>query len=217
MSFSVFGFLTAVALAYVVPGPDFAIVLRYASRGLQVGQIAALGVVGGLCVHMTAAVLGLSALLAQSATAFTVVKLAGAGYLMFLGAQSLWNSRKSRGSASMQPDRTPPDAVPDTRRRAFLQGFLTNVLNPKAALFFLSLLPQFVDHSAPVLPQTMLLGLLTVGFGTAWWLTIVRVADRVRGALARPAVRRTMDRITGVVLIGLGLRLLRTPAASPST
>lgn len=212
MTLSLAGFVTAVALAYVVPGPDFAIILRYSTRGRRLGRSAAFGVLAGLCVHMSAAVLGLSALLVQSATAFTVVKLVGAGYLLFLGLQTLWGSRKP-ATPDESPDHVDPSAPADSVKRAFVQGFLTNVLNPKAALFFLSLLPQFIDHSAPALPQTLGLGLLTVGFGVAWWMAFVALADQVRDVLHRPRVRRVLDRITGVVLVALGVRLLRTPAA----
>jgi threonine/homoserine/homoserine lactone efflux protein len=215
MSLSLLGFLTAVALAYVVPGPDFAVILRYASRGRREGRSAAFGVLGGLCIHLSAAILGVSALLAESAAGFTVVKLAGAGYLLFLGIQSLWGSRKSGNDAHAVVEQCEARSI--SGRRAFVQGFLTNVLNPKAALFFLSLLPQFVDHSMPALPQTVMLGLLTVGFGLAWWMAFVSLADRVRGLLSRPKVRRALDRITGLMLVGLGIGLLRTSSTSSAT
>jgi RhtB (resistance to homoserine/threonine) family protein len=210
MSLTLLGFLTVLALTYVVPGPDFAVVLRNAARSARAGYLASAGVLTGLCVHITAAALGLSALLAQSAVAFTVVKVVGAGYLVFLGFQALWSSRKKAvAEAAPEPGKT--------SRLAFAQGFVTNVSNPKAVLFFVSLMPQFIDRSAPVLPQTLLLGLLTLGFGVVWWPLLVNLANRIRGVFARPRVRRVMDRVTGVVFIGLGIRLLRTPIASAST
>lgn len=206
------GFLAAVALAYVVPGPDFAIILRYAARGRAWGRAAAFGVICGLCVHLTAAVLGLSAVLAQSAVAFTIVKLIGAAYLIFLGIQSLLASRKPHRSDHGSEPVAADQAGPHRRRRAFVQGFLTNVLNPKAALFFLSLLPQFIDPTKPVLPQTALLGTITVAFGIGWWMLFVALTGRISTWLARPGVRRVLDRVTGVVFIALGIRLARTDA-----
>ena len=211
MSLTLLGFLAVLALTYAVPGPDFAIILRYAIRGRRYGWLAAAGVLSGICVHMTAAALGLSALLARSAPAFMVVKLLGAGYLMFLGIQALWSARKGH-----RPD-TVAAEPPANVRRAYAQGLLTNVSNPKAVLFFVSLLPQFIDRSAPTVPQVLLFGLLTFGFGVVWWLALVHLADKVRGVLARPRVRRILDRVTGVAFIGLGLRLIRVPAAGAAT
>jgi threonine/homoserine/homoserine lactone efflux protein len=124
--------------------------------------------VTGLCVHTTAAALGLSALLATSATVFvfTVVKLIGAAYLALLGVQALLAAHRDARTAN---PRQRPSAHEDqlngsvpSRRRAYRQGLLTNVLNPKAALFFVSLLPQFLDRQAPVLPQTLLLSAVTI-------------------------------------------------------
>ncbi|WP_190820048.1 LysE family translocator [Saccharopolyspora pogona] len=207
MSLTLLGFLTVLVLTYVVPGPDFAVVFRNATRSAKAGHLASAGVLAGVCVHITAAALGLSALLAQSAVAFTVVKVVGAGYLVFLGVQALWASRKKTvAEAPAEPART--------SRLAFVQGFLSNVSNPKAVLFFVSLMPQFIDRTAPVLPQTLLLGLLTLGFGVVWWPLLVSVANRIRGVFARPRVRQVLDRVTGVVFIGLGIRLLRTPIAA---
>jgi RhtB (resistance to homoserine/threonine) family protein len=202
------GFLLTVVIAHAVPGPDFALILRHASRGGQYGRAAAFGVLCGLCVHVTAAALGLSALLARSATVFTVVKLVGAAFLVYLGVQALLASRKSR-----QPDpvaETPEPVPSGGRRKAFVQGFVGNVLNPKAVVFFLSLLPQFIERSMPVVPQVLVLGLITVVSALAWWMLFVALVDRIRGVLARGVVRRMLDRVVGVVFIGLAVRLART-------
>lgn len=207
------GFLLTVVIAHAVPGPDFALILRHATRGGGYGRAAAFGVLCGLCVHVTAAALGLSALLARSATVFTVVKLVGAAFLVYLGVQALLASRKARRPAELEA--SPPGetaAASGGRRKAFVQGFVGNVLNPKAALFFLSLLPQFVERSSPVVPQVLLLGLITVVSALAWWMLFVALVDRIRGLLARDVVRRTLDRVTGVVFIGLAVRLVRTTA-----
>lgn len=208
-------FIVAVALTYVIPGPDFAIILRYASRGRRLGRLAASGVLVGMCFHLAAAAVGLSALLARSATAFGIVKVIGAGYLLYLGLRTLWSARKRNVSSPPPESELNADVVENgSTGRVFFQGVLTNVLNPKTALFFLSLIPQFIDYSNPVLPQTVLLGVLTVGFGLAWWMAFVSLADLIRGFLARPQVRRAFDSTIGIVFVALGVRLLRTPGST---
>lgn len=207
-------FLSALVLIYVVPGPDFAVIVRHSSHHPRHGRVAAVGVLAGTCVHTTAASIGLSTLLAQSATAFTMVKIAGSCYLVFLGAQSLCRARRN-------PDK-PGTRIPATDEhvsihQVFIQGFLTNVLNPKTALFFLSLLPQAVDHSQPALPQTLTLGVLTIVFGLGWWLSLVALTKHMHRLLARPRPRRIFDGITGTMLITLGLQLLRTSPCSTAT
>ncbi|GAB3437162.1 LysE family translocator [Flindersiella endophytica] len=220
------GFLLTVAIAHAIPGPDFALILRHASRGGRYGRSAAFGVLCGLCVHVTAAALGLSALLARSATVFTVVKLIGAAFLVYLGVHALLASRKPRDTkasaetapepaieaepnTNAEPNAPTPPTPTGSRRKAFVQGFVGNVLNPKAALFFLSLLPQFIDGSMPVAPQVLVLGVITVLSALVWWMLFVALVDRIRGLLARGVVRRTLDRITGLVFIGLAVRLAR--------
>ncbi|MFD6436245.1 LysE family translocator [Streptomyces venezuelae] len=199
MSIDLVGFLGVVLLAYLVPGPDFLVIVRAAARGASLGRAAALGAQTGLCVHMCAAALGLSAIATRSALAFTVVKLAGAAYLIWLGVRALRDARKAD---------TPPlePTAPCTgRRSSFTQGFLSNVLNPKAALFFLSVLPQFVDRGGSLTQQIFLLGAVDVAVGIVYWLALVRVAVRLRTALNRPTWRRRWDRATGGLFIAVGV------------
>jgi threonine/homoserine/homoserine lactone efflux protein len=138
------------------------------------------------------------------------VKLVGAAFLVYLGVQALLASRKSRSAASSADDTAPHPPATGSRRKAFVQGFVGNVLNPKAALFFLSLLPQFIDGSMPVVPQVLVLGVITVLSALVWWMLFVALVDRIRGVLAKGIVRRTLDRVTGLVFIGLAVRLART-------
>lgn len=201
------GFVAVLTLAYLVPGPDFAVILRSATRSATAGRAAALGAQTGLCVHMLAAVVGISAVLARSAEAFTVLKLAGAAYLCYLGIRALWSTR--RGAPSEK--QVEPGAGPGFRAN-FTRGVLSNVLNPKAALFFLSLLPQFVDHTAPVTPQVLLLGTIDIAFGVVYWLVFVRCARVLGNAIGRRGVRRMLDRITGSVFLGLGVTLATAEA-----
>lgn len=231
MSVDFAGFLGVVLLAYLVPGPDFLVIVRAAARRKSLGRAAAFGAQAGLCVHMSAAAMGLSVLAARSALAFTVIKLAGAAYLVYLGARTLVTAR--RESAGRRTD-TPPagsprhpisrydraipgpgsaEADPDRRtplRSNFTQGFLTNVLNPKAALFFLSVLPQFIDRRDSMPGQILLLGMLDVVIGTAYWMGLVVVAARLRGLLDRPAFRRRWEKTTGWLFIAVGAGVAST-------
>ncbi|MFI7316470.1 LysE family translocator [Streptomyces venezuelae] len=199
MSIDLAGFLGVVLLAYLVPGPDFLVVVRAAARDASLGRAAALGTQAGLCVHTCAAALGLSAIATRSALAFTVIKLAGAAYLIHLGVRALRDARKADLPAPM------PSTPADGRRNSFTQGFLSNVLNPKAALFFLSVLPQFVDRGGSLTQQILLLGALDVVVGVVFWLSLVRVAVRLRTALDRPAWRRRWERATGGLFIAVGV------------
>jgi threonine/homoserine/homoserine lactone efflux protein len=193
-------FLVSVAVI-VVPGVDMALVTRQVLlHGKRAGVVTVAGLVNGGVIHTAAAVLGLSALLAASATAFTVLKYVGAGYLLYLGASSLWAARRAR----LDPDLEPP---PVSLERAYRTALLTNLTNPKVAVFFLTFLPQFVDPARPVAPQTALLSVLFMAMATAWLLGYVVLLGRVRATLQRPAVRRRIELASGVVLLGMGARL----------
>jgi len=145
-------------------------------------------------------VAGLAAILAASAEAYTVVKLVGAAYLVFLGAQALWHSRRRAVSAA-------EDVSPRREGRPFVTGLLTNLLNPKIAVFYTGLLPQLVPAGAPV--AATMLGLVVVHavLGVLWLNTFAALLHGARDTLTRPRVRRAMERVTGVVLIGFGVRV----------
>lgn len=195
-------FVVSGLLLNITPGPDTLYILgRTASQGWRGGAIAALGIGAGLVVHTCAAAVGLSALLAASATAFTVLKWIGAAYLVYVGL-SLLRARP----AIHQP--LPP--APGVRlRTVFLQGFLTNVLNPKVALFFLAFLPQFVDAGA----SNQALAFLFLGFvftfnGTLWNLLVAWSAARVASRLnAGGRLALWVNRSVGALFVYLGLRL----------
>ncbi|MDI5980557.1 LysE family translocator [Amycolatopsis magusensis] len=201
-------FVGVVMLAYVVPGPDWMVILRYSARSRRYGFLAAAGVQCGLCVHMAAAALGVSTALLHSPVAFTVLKLAGAAYLVFLGIQALWQSwRKRRGDAPAADETTIVEAGPG---RVFRQAFVSNVLNPKAALFFVSVLPQFLDPAGSAAAQVLVLGFLDIGLGVLWWLAFVLLTARLSGLMRRSGPRKVLDRVTGTALVGLGVTLVAT-------
>jgi threonine/homoserine/homoserine lactone efflux protein len=167
--------------------------------GPALAQKTIFGNLAGVLVHGVALAAGLSALLVASATAYTVVKLAGAAYLVYLGVQALLASRRPPADA-------PPAAIA-APHRAFLQGLISTVLNPKPALFFLTFVPQFVDRDAALLPQTLTLAAIHVIVGLIWLSTYARLVHRARGLLTAPRVKAWLERTTGAVLIALGLRV----------
>lgn len=195
-------FLAASILLNLTPGTDtFYILGRTLSQGRIAGIVSVLGIASGAFVHTLAAALGLSALLAASATAFMGIKLAGAAYLIYLGAKMLLTRQ---GSASLASD------LPSSRLfEIYRQGLLTNILNPKVALFFLAFLPQFISaHGASSHIGFLLLGLCFVLTSTVWCLCLVWFASGLRRFLNDDdAIATILQRIAGVLFIGLGLRL----------
>lgn len=198
-------FIAAGWLLNLTPGPDVLCIVSTALRsGVRAGMVAALGVVSGCFVHVCAAALGLGALLAASAVAFAALQWAGAAYLVWLGLKLLRS-----GSGSAQADFATPAPMTANLARVYRQGFLTNVLNPKVALFFLAFVPQFIAPEAPdKLSAFLLLGLLfnvnslPVNLGYA---VLAGWAGRRLGA-AQP-VLRWMDRAAGLLFLGFGLKL----------
>ncbi|MDP9846347.1 LysE family translocator [Streptosporangium lutulentum] len=191
-------FAVATLALLLVPGPAVVyIVTRSVAQGRSAGLISVLGIHLGSVVHVAAAALGISALLATSATAFAVVKYLGAAYLVWLGVRKLM-ARQS-GDEAVEP----PLA---SRSRMFWQGFVVNVLNPKTAIFFLAFLPQFTDHTrGPIAPQILLLGVIWIVLGMASDGAFALLASAMAGRLRRSArARRRLDLTSGVVYLGLG-------------
>jgi threonine/homoserine/homoserine lactone efflux protein len=204
-------FIPIAALLIVVPGPDVLLVVRNAARGRAAGIATAAGTVSGLLVHATAATVGLSALVAASAEAFLVVKVVGAGYLVLLGAHALWSNRRRTPSSDRHSVDSRPPATPLRMRVAFRQGMLTNVLNPKVAVFFVAFLPQFLPTRGSAAAGTLMLAGVFIAMTAGYLLGLVAVTVRAAGLLARPVVRRWMDRVAGAVFVGFGLRLALQP------
>jgi len=190
-------FVLSALLLNITPGPDtLYIVGRSSTQGFKAGAVAALGIGAGIMVHVAAAALGLSAILAASAEAFTVLKLAGAAYLVYVGISLM----RFRGASANAP--APGRA---TLRTVFVQGFWTNVLNPKVALFFLAFLPQFVDPAA----ENRMLAFLALGLlfnlnGTLWNLFVAGSAARVGRSLGHSV---WFNRTVGALFVCLGARL----------
>ena len=197
-------FLALSALLAVAPGPDTAISTRNALvGGRRAGLFTILGVSVGLAVWTLATGAGVAALLRASEPAFVALKLAGAIYLAVLGAQAILAAlRKSGGNAA---PRFAPRAV--ATRTAFRQGLLTNLGNPKIAVFFTSFLPQFTPAHHASFTALVLLGLLFCLVGLTWLTVYVLAISRIGDFLRRPRPRRVIDAFTGIVLVGFGIRL----------
>jgi threonine/homoserine/homoserine lactone efflux protein len=205
-------FLTAAVLLAMAPGPGMLYVLaRSMAGGRREGVLSALGTFLGGMVHVLAAALGVSVILARSAVSFATVKYAGAAYLCFLGAGMILDARKEK-------DRPADDFSSATQaapRNPLWQGVATEVLNPKTALFFLSFIPQFVHRSAGhVFFQFVLLGTVSVVLNTSADLIVILLVEPLGKKIRSSAVfRRRQRTVTGTIMIGLGTYL----ATSEST
>jgi threonine/homoserine/homoserine lactone efflux protein len=197
-------FVVSGILLNLTPGPDtLYVAARGASQGFKGGAVAVAGIATGCFVHILAASLGLSAVLATSAAAFTVVKMAGAAYLLYTGLSMLL-ARKREGREG-SPRATGPATLP----RVYAQGFLTNALNPKVALFFLAFLPQFIDPAAPQKGLAFfILGCVVDFTGAAWMLVLAWMSARVaRGVAVGGRAAAWFSRVTGGLFVALGVRL----------
>jgi threonine/homoserine/homoserine lactone efflux protein len=192
-------FAAASLVLIAIPGPDQALIVRNALvRGRAAGMQTMFGGATGLLVHSTAAALGISALLAASATAYTALKLAGVAYLLYLGVRML----RAAGRADADEGEGEP-----VRGRAFSQGLLSNAMNPKVALFFLTFLPQFLPDHGPRLPAAIAMAAVFEVLYLAWFTGTIAIVEVVGDWLRRPRARAWMERVSGSTLIGFGARL----------
>ena len=197
-------FTLVATVVTIIPGADMALVARNVfTHGRRAGYVTSVGCCTGLWIHALASALGISTILMTSAALFSWVKLGGAFYLVMLGLLSLRRALGPDGDLSVKPATS---AATDTRR-AFLQGLLSNLLNPKVALFYVTLLPQFVRPDDPVLARSLLLASIHVLIGLGWLALYTYSLGGFNSVLHRPRVRRVLEGLTGVVLVGLGGRL----------
>jgi threonine/homoserine/homoserine lactone efflux protein len=197
---SILAFTGIAVLLTILPGADMALVAKVTLLdGRRAAFFTSLGICAGLPVHATASALGLSLILATSAEAFTAVKFAGAAYLAYLGVRTVRDSLRPAADPAVRA------AAARSRRAAFTQGFLSNVLNPKVALFYLTFLPQFISPGDNVLAKSLLLAGIHAVLGLVWLPLYAYAIDRI-GRIMRGA-RRWLERLSGAALIGLGVRL----------
>jgi threonine/homoserine/homoserine lactone efflux protein len=198
-------FVAAGLLLNVTPGPDLVLTtLRASAHGFRAGLMTVLGISSGCVVHVLIGALGLTALLAATPEAITLVRWIGAGYLVYVGARLLFSS-----AADLTPNSSGEDAMP--AGRMFLQGFLTNVLNPKVALFFLAFVPQFIDagtrHSSLAF---LLLGAVFIFNGTVVTAAVAWLAARAGQHLRGGPGTVWLNRLLGALFAGIGVRLALT-------
>jgi len=203
-------FSIAAAILTITPGLDTALVLRTAAtEGPRRALLAGLGVCAGCLMWGALVALGLGSLLAVSSLAYDVLRYCGAAYLCWLGIRLLWRTRRAA------PRTRDDGATADTAHAAgaatpwqwFARGCLTNALNPKIGVFYVTFLPQFIPTHAGVLGFSLLLAALHAAMGAAWFALLVAATRPLGRWLARPAVARGLDRLTGTVFIAFGLRL----------
>jgi len=196
-----FTFLILSLFVVTSPGIDTALITkRTISDGRKDGFNMALGITSGSFVHTFAAAFGLSAILLQSAVAFEIVKYVGAIYLIYLGISAFISRKKKDPAAENQQDA-------EMKKSAFKQGLISNVLNPKVAMFFLTFLPQFIQTGENATQQLIIMGVIYTLLSISWFFIYVFFINYLREWLLSPTVQGIMDKATGLVLIGFGLKL----------
>ncbi len=196
-----YGFILSVILLSITPGADTVFILtKSIAGGYKQGLASVAGIVCGLFVHTSLAAFGLSVILMTSAVLFNIVKIAGAAYLIYLGIMAL----KSKSKINLE---NKGEIVPFFT--TFRQGFFTNILNPKVALFFLALLPQFVKSNAESAVPFLILGLTFIFIGSLWSLFLVWASARMSQALRQSKFSFYLNKAAGVIFIALGLSILR--------
>jgi RhtB (resistance to homoserine/threonine) family protein len=197
-------YVGVVVAIILLPGPDTAVVTKNAlMHGRDAALGSAVGVNVGLSVWTLGTALGVAAVIRSSATVYDSLKLIGAMYLIWIGLRALWDSRRVTHGArtAAGPSRTLDG------RGGFRQGMITNLANPKVGIFFTSLLPQFVSAGHPALPQMLFLGAIFVVLNVVWMCGYALAAVRLSDVLSRARVKAALDRFTGLVLVGVGIRL----------
>ena len=206
-------FIISGLLLNIMPGPDSLLIMtRSATQGWRAGSAAALGIGAGTMIHIFAAALGLSALLATSATAFTAVKWVGAAYIVYVGIGMLRARLRSDADDAAAAQAVAAQAVtaqPLAYRKIFFQGFLTNVLNPKVALFFLAFVPQFIHTDSTSKPLAFIVLGCIFNFNGMLWCNGLAVFTAFASARlkVKPLVALWLNRVTGGLFLALGLRL----------
>lgn len=199
---AVLSFAAVATLLTIIPGLDTAIVLRAAvSDGRAAAYATALGACSGALAWGIAAAVGASAVLAASETAYTVLKIAGATYMGWLGLLLLWKSRSSHGLVLGRPER------PTGTWTAWRRGVASNLLNPKVGVFYLATIPQFMADGVPHLAMGLILAAVHDVIGLVWFTAVIFAAGRAKKLFSGDTFTRVVDRVTGTALVGLGVKL----------
>jgi RhtB (resistance to homoserine/threonine) family protein len=206
MDNSLWTYLIAIALLTITPGVDTVLVIRNTTRGgWRDGALSSLGICSGLFVHALVSAVGISVILLQSAWAFRALKLAGAGYLVWLGIVSLRSAARRQAAGELAANPLPREGFDP--RRSLREGLLSNVLNPKAIVFYMAFLPQFIDPSGSAVTQSLYLAGLHFVIAMVWQCLLATVVDQARRWIQDHRVRRTLDGVTGSILVFFGIKL----------
>ncbi|MFF0183266.1 LysE family translocator [Streptomyces sp. NPDC005244] len=221
MDAQLFAFTGVAAGMVAMPGADFTVVVRNALVSRRAGVACALGIAGGLLLHTALAVAGVAAVLTAVPALFRTLQLLGGAYVLYLGLRTVHALGRPRGADGTGTPSTDPGEGPGAHvsgaapagpaARPLRQGFVTNALNPKAPITFLSLLPQFVPSGSPAMPRTLLLALIVVVLALVWFPAVALLVDRLGRWLRRPRAARAVEAVTGGALTVLGLVLLLEP------
>jgi RhtB (resistance to homoserine/threonine) family protein len=196
-------FVIMCILLIILPGPDTAIATKNTlTIGRNGGFKTILGTCCALLIHTLAAVVGLSAIIVKSAFLFSVFKYFGAVYLVYLGIKTLWALKQNKTTADDMPAESKYEG-----KSCFKQGFLTNLLNPKVAVFFLTFLPQFVESGSQSFLPFLIMGITYMLLTAVWFLFYIYLLDQIRAFMKKPRTQNVIEGITGTVLIGFGIKL----------
>jgi len=198
-------YLIAITLLTITPGVDTMLIIRNTARsGWRDGAVSSLGICSGLFLHATISAVGISMILLQAAWAFSALKLAGAGYLVWLGISSWRKVLKQEGFEIVNGGTTVEKFL---IRRSLREGFLSNILNPKTAIFYMAFLPQFINPTQSALLQSLFLAGLHFIIAMIWQCLLALMVKQLKVWLQRPRVSQIFDGVTGTVMIALGLRV----------
>lgn len=197
-------FLITCIFLVILPGPDTAIMTKNTlTVGKQGGFKTMLGICCALSIHTLTAIVGLSAIIAKSALLFSIFKYVGAVYLIYLGIKSLWtlrNKEKAETSETFAENKY-------KNKSSFKQGFFTNLLNPKIAVFFLTFLPQFVNPGSHTFMPFLILGITYIVLTVVWYLFYIYLLNQISTFMKKPKTQKVIEGITGSILIGFGIKL----------
>ena len=200
-------FASIATLVVVSPGPATFLLLRNTPvQGRRAGLFNVAGIVAAVLSHATLSLIGVSALILASGVAFEILKVTAAGYLTYLGLTAFWRAWRGADFSARLAQRAEPHAV--SARSAVAEGWLTNILNPKPSMFYISVFPQFLDPSRNLLVQGMALAVIHASISATWFSVVVVGIDRMKALLSRPAIWRAVTGLTGLVFAGLAARLL---------
>ncbi len=198
-------YLIAITLLTITPGVDTMLIIRNTARGgWRDGAVSSLGICSGLFLHATISAVGISVILLQAAWAFSALKLAGAGYLVWLGISSWRKVLKQEGFEIVNGGTTVEKFL---IQRSLREGFLSNILNPKTAIFYMAFLPQFINPAQSALLQSLFLAGLHFIIAMIWQCLLALMVKQLKVWLQRPRVSQIFDGVTGTVMIALGLRV----------